>query len=307
MCAAKRMHADEVEIDDTLVRRLLATQFPQWAELPLDRVRSAGTVNAIYRLGDELSVRLPLIPGGVDDVDHEHRWLPRLADRLPLAVPVPVAMGSPAAGFPFPWTVCRWVDGEHLPLDRLADPRQAALDLAGFVAAMRLVDPVGAPPAARQGALSGDDEAVRASIAAATGLIDTDAVTAAWDTALPAPEWDGRPVWLHGDLLPGNLLATDGRLSGVIDFGCAGVGDPAWDVIPAWTYLDAGTREVFRAELDVDDATWDRARGWVVRIGILALPYYRDTNPEFAAVARRMLDEVLADLGLASTEDEVGE
>jgi aminoglycoside phosphotransferase (APT) family kinase protein len=296
MCAA-RMHADEVEIDEALVRRLLATQLPQWADLPLERVRSAGTVNAIYRLGGDLSVRLPRVPDGVDDVEREYRWLPFLANRLPLAVPLPLAKGTPTDGYPFPWTVSRWVGGEHLALDRLADPRRAALDLAGFVAAMRRIDTTDAPVAARQVPLSTDDEAVRASIAAATDLVDTDAVTAAWEAALPVPEWDGPPVWLHGDLLPGNLLATDGRLSGVIDFGCAGIGDPAWDVIPAWTYLDAATREVFRAELEVDDATWARARGWVVRIGILALPYYQDSNPEFAAVARRMLDEVLADPG----------
>jgi aminoglycoside phosphotransferase (APT) family kinase protein len=299
MCAAKKMHADEVEIDAALVRGLLAAQLPQWADLPLEPVPSAGTVNAIYRLGDDLSVRLPRVPDGVDDVVREHRWLPRLADRLPLAVPVPLARGAPTDDFPFPWTVCRWVGGEHLPLDRLADPRQAALDLAGFVAAMRRVDTTDAPVAARQVPLSTQDESVRAAIASATGLVDTAAVTAAWEAALPVPEWEGPPVWLHADLLPGNLLATAGRLTGVIDFGCAGIGDPAWDVIPAWTYLDAGTREVFRAELDVDDVTWARARGWVVRIGILALPYYQDTNPEFAAVARRMLDEVVDDLGLA--------
>jgi aminoglycoside phosphotransferase (APT) family kinase protein len=299
MCAAKKMHADEVGIDAVLVRGLLATQLPQWADLPLEPVPSAGTVNAIYRLGDDLSVRLPRVPDGVDDVVREHRWLPRLADRLPLAVPVPLARGAPTDDFPFPWTVCRWVGGVHLPLDRLADPRQAALDLAGFVAAMRRVDTTDAPVAARQVPLSTQDESVRAAIASATGLVDTAAVTAAWEAALPVPEWEGPPVWLHADLLPGNLLATAGRLTGVIDFGCAGIGDPAWDVIPAWTYLDAGTREVFRAELDVDDVTWARARGWVVRIGILALPYYQDTNPEFAAVARRMLDEVVDDLGLA--------
>jgi aminoglycoside phosphotransferase (APT) family kinase protein len=299
MCAAKKMHADEVEIDAALVRGLLAAQLPQWADLPLEPVPSAGTVNAIYRLGDDLSVRLPRVPDGVDDVVREHRWLPRLADRLPLAVPVPLARGAPTDDFPFPWTVCRWVGGVHLPLGRLADPRQAALDLAGFVAAMRRVDTTDAPVAARQVPLSTQDESVRAAIASATGLVDTAAVTAAWEAALPVPEWEGPPVWLHADLLPGNLLATAGRLTGVIDFGCAGIGDPAWDVIPAWTYLDAGTREVFRAELDVDDVTWARARGWVVRIGILALPYYQDTNPEFAAVARRMLDEVVDDLGLA--------
>jgi aminoglycoside phosphotransferase (APT) family kinase protein len=290
------MHADEVAIDTPLVRRLLAEQFPQWADLRLERIASTGTVNAVYRLGDDLSVRLPRIDGGVDDLVRECRWLPRLASDLPLDVPVPLGLGQPAEGCPFPWAVCRWVRGEHVAVTELADPQAAAVDLARFVGAIRRNDPDGAPPAYRGGPLAQRDDSVRSAIAQSHDLVDASAVTAAWETTLQAPEWDGPPTWSHGDLLPGNLLAADARLSAVIDFGCMGVGDPACDVMVAWTYLDADTRSLFRAELDVDDAMWMRARGWALVFGIVALPYYQHSNPEFAADARRAIDEVLADL-----------
>jgi aminoglycoside phosphotransferase (APT) family kinase protein len=293
--AAKRMHPDEVDIDEAMVARLLAEQHPRWARLPLEEVPSAGTVNAIYRLGDGLSVRLPRVPGGAEDVEREYAWLSRLGPRLPLATPVPRAKGEPSADYPYPWMVCRWVDGAHVPVDALDDPERAARDLAGFVATFRAFDPTGAPRGARDGHLVDEDPHVRKAIAASDDLIDTAAVRQAWQRALDAPAWDGEPVWAHGDLLPGNLLAADGRLSAVIDFGCMGLADPAFDVIVAWTYLDAATRDVFRSELGVDDAVWERARGWVLRIGLLALPYYVETNPGFAATARRMVEEVLAD------------
>ncbi len=290
-----RMHADEVDIDTSLVRRLLAAQFPQWADRRLERIPSAGTVNAVYRLGDDLAVRLPRIDGGVDDLVREGDWLPRLAPGLPLDVPEPLGMGRPAEGFPFPWAVCRWVRGEHAAVRELADPRAAAVDLARFVEAIRRNDPEGAPPGYRGGPLAQRDDGVRSAIAQSCDLVDTRAVTAAWESALGAPEWDGPPTWSHGDLLPGNLLANEGRLSAVLDFGCMGVGDPACDAMVAWSYLDGGTRPVFRAELGVDDAMWRRARGWALVVGIVALPYYQHTNPEFAGVARRAIDEVLAD------------
>jgi aminoglycoside phosphotransferase (APT) family kinase protein len=289
------MHADEVAIDTSLVRRLLAEQFPQWADLRLERVPSSGTVNAVYRLGDDLAVRLPRLDGGADDLVREARWLPRMARGLPLDAPVPLGMGRPAEGYPFPWAVCRWVRGEHAAVTELANPRAAAVDLARFVAAIRRNDPEGAPPAYRGGPLAQRDDGVRSAIAQSQDLVDTRAVTAAWESALQAPEWVGPPIWSHSDLLPGNLLAADGRLSAVLDFGCMGVGDPACDAMVAWTYLDAETRTVFRAELDVDDAMWSRARGWALVFGIVALPYYQHTNPEFAAVARRAIDEVLSE------------
>ena len=253
-----KMHADEVDTDASLVRRLLKGQFPQWADLPIKRVESAGTDNAIYRLGDDMAVRLPRIHWAIEQVDKEHRWLPRLAPLLPLAIPAPLAKGVPGEGYPWAWSVQRWLEGENATVEAAADLRQAATDVAQFIIALQRIDPTDGPPAGRGVPLMLRDAAMRAAIAEVRGLLDTDAVTAAWEAALEAPEWDRPPVWVHGDLLPGNLLVEQGRLSAVIDFGGLGVGDPACDLMIAWSLFSGESREVFRAALGVDDATWAR-------------------------------------------------
>lgn len=301
------MHHDEVEIGDALVARLLAAQFPSWAGLSLERHASAGTDNAIYRLGGDLAVRLPRIHWATGQVDKEHRWLPALAPFLPLAIPTPVARGEPGEGYPWRWAVHRWLEGENATPERLADPRQAAADLARFVAALQRIEATDGPPpgphnASRGVPLASRDRQTRAAIAALDGLLDTGAATAAWEAALRAPAWQGPPVWLHGDLQSGNLLAQQGRLSAVIDFGCLGVGDPACDVMAAWTFFSAEARDVFRAGLPVDEATWARGRGWALSFGLIALPYYRDTNPGLAGIARHAIDEVLADPGFVKND-----
>ncbi|WP_243725480.1 aminoglycoside phosphotransferase family protein [Actinomadura rubrisoli] len=257
-----------------LVRRLLAAQFPEWAGLPIAPVASSGMDNATYRLGEDLSVRLPRFSRWVGQVEREHRWLPRLAPHLPLPIPVPLARGAPGEGYPFPWSVYRWLDGERATPERVADPVAAAMDLAGFVAALQEIDAGGGPPPewsnAFRGVPMGDpadslavEGRVRPAIAALEGVLDGAAVTAVWEAALDAPAWDGPAVWIHGDLDTGNLLASDGRLSAVIDFGTLAVGDPAVDLLAAWTLLPAGTaRDAYRTALGVDEATWARGRGW---------------------------------------------
>lgn len=259
-------------------------------------------VDAIYRLGNDMAVRLPRIHWAVGQVEKERRWLPRLAPLLPLAVPVPLAKGDPGEGYPWNWSVYRWLEGENATIERIADPRRAATELARFVAALRRIDPTGGPPpgphnSERGVPLSTRDARTRAAIASLQGTLDTDAVTAAWEAALRAPVWRGAPVWLHGDLQSGNLLTAQGRLSAVIDFGCLGVGDPACDLQVAWNLLSAETRDVFRAVLAVDDATWARGRGWAMSVGLIALPYYQSTNPVLAGISRYAIDEALADHG----------
>jgi aminoglycoside phosphotransferase (APT) family kinase protein len=294
------MHADEVDTDVALVHRLLGAQFPQWADLPIEPVRSAGTDNAIYRLGDDMAVRLPRIHWATGQVDKEHRWLPRLAPLLPLAIPVPLAKGRPAEGYPWHWSVHRWLEGENATVERIADPGQAATALARFVAALQRIDPAGGPPAGPHNFYRGvplalRDPHTRAALEALDGVLDTEAATAAWEAALQAPTWHGPPVWIHGDLQSGNLLAVQGRLSAVIDFGGLGVGDPACDLIVAWDLFSAETRDLFRAVLTVDDATWARGRGWALSVALIGLPYYLDTNPVFVRYARHVIDEVLDD------------
>lgn len=292
---AGKMHADEVDTDLPLVARLLAAQFPQWAGLSLAPVPSAGTDHALYRLGSDMVVRLPRIGWATGQADKEFRWLPVLAPHLPLTVPTPLVIGAPGEGYPFRWSVYRWLPGKNATVGSIADWHAAATTLAGFVAALQRIDPAGGPPpAGRGGPLVERDEAVRAAIAALGKRVDANAATTAWEVSLHAPVYNGPSVWLHGDLLPGNLLVVGGKLSAVIDFGGLSVGDPACDLQPAWNPLPADVRSVFRAALAVDDATWARGRGWALSQALIALPYYWDTNPGMVAMARRTLGAVLA-------------
>ncbi|HLX06173.1 MAG TPA: aminoglycoside phosphotransferase family protein [Candidatus Binatus sp.] len=294
------MRVTEIDISSSLVRRLLTAQFPAWADLPLTRVRSGGTDNAIYRLGDDMCVRLPRIEWTTAQLDKEHEWLPRLAPHLPLAVPVPIAKGKRAENYPWHWSICRWLPGENAFVEHFADLRDAAIGLAQFVAAMQRIDTAGGP---RPGAhnfgrgvpLAIRDADTRAAIAKLDAILDTDAVTAAWDDDSNAPVLGGPPVWIHGDFHGGNLLVDHGRLSAVIDFGGLGVGDPACDFAAAWTIFSGESRDAFRAALSIDDASWARSRAWALSTGLIALPYYLDTNPMIVAMARRQIAEVLAD------------
>jgi aminoglycoside phosphotransferase (APT) family kinase protein len=290
-----KMHADEIDTDVSLVRRLLAGQFPQWAGLAVEPVESAGTDNAIYRVGDDLAVRLPRVERVTSQIEKEHRWLPRLAPHLPLAVPVPLALGAPAEGYPWRWSVSPWLEGEIATVERIDDLRRAAADLAEFVNALQRIDPTGGPRSSRGEPLARRDRETRAALAALAGKLDTDAVTGAWEAALAAPPWDGPPVWTHGDLYDGNLLARNGRLAAVIDFGVLGVGDPACELIVVWSLFSGESREAFREALAVDDATWARGRGWALSVGLLALPYYETTNPVMVANSLRRIGQVLAD------------
>lgn len=292
---AVKMHAHEVETDVALVHRLVAGQFPRWADLPIRAVASYGTDHAIYRLGDGLAVRLPRLADATRQAAEEARWLPRLAPHLPLAVPVQLAMGHPAEGYPFDWSVYQWLPGENVNAG-IGDLSQAAADLAGFIAALRWVDPSGAPPRpplGRGGPLVEHDERVRQAVATLGERVDRTAVLRSWDESLGAPEWDGPAVWVHGDLLPGNLLVRDGRLSAVIDFGCLNVGDPACDLQPAWNMFAGDSRIRFRAELRADDASWLRGRGTALYQAVTALAYYWDTNPGMVRQASRALAQML--------------
>ncbi|HMJ00561.1 MAG TPA: aminoglycoside phosphotransferase family protein [Gaiellaceae bacterium] len=291
----KAMHADELATDASLVRRLLGGQFPEWADLPIERVPSSGTDNALYGLGDDMVVRLPRIHWAVGGVDKDSQWLPKLAPLLPVAIPVPLAKGTPAEGYPWEWGIYPWLEGVNPTVDRIADSGSLTRDVVQFVDALHRVELADGPPTRRGAPLKGQDESARAALVALEGMIDTDAARIAWEEALATPDWSGPPVWIHGDLLPGNLLLEGGRLTGVIDWSLLGIGDPACDLIIAWGLLAAEARNVFRAELEVEDATWARGRGWALSIALIALPYYKDTNPVFANIARHLIREVLAE------------
>ena len=294
------MQAEEVDIDASLVRRLLAAQFPRWAHLPITPAVPQGWDNRTFRLGANMSVRLPSAEGYEPQVDKEHRWLPRLAPLLPLPIPVPLAKGVPGEGYPFNWSVYRWLEGQTATAGRIADVRRFATALAGFLRALQRIDPTGGPPPGRDnffrgGPLTVYDAETRRAIAALEGRIDTEAATAAWEAALEA-RWQGPPVWFHGDVAAGNLLVEAGRLSAVIDFGISGVGDPSCDLAIAWTLFRGESRDAFRAALGPDGATWARGRGWALWKALIKLAGHADTNPPRAErVLRREIDGIIAD------------
>jgi aminoglycoside phosphotransferase (APT) family kinase protein len=293
---AIRMHDDELDIDAGLARRLLSSQFPEWSGLPLVPVLPAGTDHAIFRLGRDMSLRLPRREGIEDQAELEQEWLPRLAQQLPLDVPTPLAIGRPEDDYPFRWAVHSWVEGEPATRDRLRDPDETAVDLARLIGALQRMDGTGAPLAGRGLPLSTRDRQTRIWIEDLRSRIDVAVVTELWEAALAAPAWSGPPVWVHGDLDSRNLLARDGRLSGLVDFGGLGVGDPACDVGAAWKLLAGESRHRLRFQLGVDDATWTRARGHVLSQSLGALSYYTvENNAALVLEARRWLSDVLAE------------
>lgn len=292
-------HFARDDIDTDLVRRLVAGQFPRWVGLPVQPVAVSGWDNRTFHLGDEMTVRLPSAAGYIEQVEKEHRWLPVLAPLLPLPIPVSLARGVATEGYPWPWSVYRWLDGETARLDRISDLDAFATGLAGFLVALQAIDPTGGPLPGPHNFERGCppafyDAETRRAIGALDGEIDAGAATAVWEAAL-ASTWLGAPVWFHGDVAEGNLLVRDGRLSAVIDFGVMGVGDPACDLVIAWTLFSGSSRKAFRAARGLDDATWARGRGWAIWKALITLVGQIETDSETANEAHRVIDDVLGD------------
>jgi len=295
----EKAHPDRVRIDATLVRRLVAAQFPRWAGLPVRPVEHDGWDNATFRLGEDMSVRLPSAAPYAPQVEKEHRWLPKLAPLLPLPIPTPLVKGVPTVDYPFPWSVYRWIEGEPATVGRIRDKSEFATALAGFLAALYRIDPAGGPAPGRHnffrgGPLEVYDAETRQAIAVLEEKIDAGATETVWEAAL-ASAWQDPPVPFHGDVAAGNLLVKDGRLVAVIDFGTSGVGDPSCDLAIAWTLLDDEGRATFRAALPLDGAAWARGRGWALWKALITLAANVETNPPEAEVARRVIYRVLAD------------
>jgi aminoglycoside phosphotransferase (APT) family kinase protein len=259
---------ERVKIDEATVAALIADQFPQWADLPIARVKPGGWDNRTFRLGETLLVRMPAAAHYIAQVEKEQRWLPRLAAALPLPIPAPVAVGAPDHGYPFPWSICAWIDGETVAAAGDLDHALLARDLAGFLLALHAIDATDGPAAGphnfhRGGDLAVYDSQTRSAAQTLGDQIDSAAALALWDAALAA-RWTRPPVWIHGDVAPGNLLVREGRLAAVIDFGTCGVGDPACDLAFAWTFLDNGGRQIFRERLGLDEACWLRGEAWAL-------------------------------------------
>jgi aminoglycoside phosphotransferase (APT) family kinase protein len=296
----EQMNANEkpLNIDLSLVERLIADQFPQWADLAIRPVEPGGWDNRTFYLGEQMTVRLPSAAAYAEQVKKEHHWLPKLAPLLPLPIPVPLAVGVPALDYPWHWSVYRWLPGDNALIGTIVDLRQFAASLAQFLVALQQIKAADGPPPGlhnffRGGSLTIYDGETRHAISALSNEIDVAAATAVWEAALAA-KWHNPALWLHGDVSAGNLLVEKGQLSAVIDFGCLGVGDPACDLSIAWTLFAGESRAAFRAALPLNNATWARGRGWALWKALITACQARiDTNE--GRTSRRVIDEVLTD------------
>ena len=287
------LHEGEVEVGDATVRALLMEQFPEWADEPLRRVPDSGTDNAIYRLGEDMGIRRPRIQWAEAQIEKECRWLPELALGLPVSVPVPLAKGHPSHVYPFPWLVYPWLEGVSLDRAVIEDWGVLAREVGEFIIALgRRPTDDGPPPIRRGNPMVQYDPEVQWALRQLDDSVDVERAKAVWENAVDVGEWSEDPVWVHGDLLPGNILVSKGHVSGIIDWSGAGVGDPACEAMLAWS-LPSGARSVFRQTIGFDDATWVRARGWVVQQTAPYIPYYAKSLPLAVEQARRRLEAAL--------------
>ncbi|MFG1708715.1 aminoglycoside phosphotransferase family protein [Nonomuraea sp. M3C6] len=286
-----------IDITADLVRSLVSEQFRQWSDLPVKSVARQGWDNRTFRLGDQLAVRLPSAEGYVAGIEKEDRCLPVLAKDLPLPVPAPVATGRPAAGYPFPWSVRRWLPGDTVESAMDVDRTELARDLGSFLTALREVPPLQGMAAGRHSHFRGChpsvySDQVECALDKLGDVVDVAACEAVWASALTSA-WPFPSTWFHGDVAAGNLLATGGKLSAVIDFGTCGIGDPACDLVMAWTYFVGDERKVFREAVGLSDDTWRRARGWALWKALVTMADLSSPDPE--SFQNRVLVQVLED------------
>jgi aminoglycoside phosphotransferase (APT) family kinase protein len=290
---------EKIFIDTRLVKRLVAVQFPQWSHLPITPVVYDGWDNRTFRLGNELSVRLPSAQGYAAQVEKEHRWLPLLAPHLPKDIPVPVALGLPTADYPFHWSIYRWLEGEIAIHAQGLDKHQLAVDAAEFLRALQQIPAHDSPSPGkhnfyRGGSLQVYDRETRGALVVLGGGVDQETLFHLWTTALGS-KWEYPPVWVHGDMAPTNLIIREGRLRAVIDFGCCAVGDPACDLVIAWTFFEGESRKTFRDCVKLDDDTWSRARGWALWKSLIILANQPLSSSFESLIARRVIADIVAE------------
>ena len=295
-----------MDITTELVESLIAEQFPQWADLAVAEVIPNGWDNRTFRLGEEMSVRLPSAERYIHQVQKEHEWLPKLAPYVSLPITMPIAIGQPGSGYPWQWSVNGWMEGETASTGHINDLPQFARSLAEFLNSLQDVDSTNAPTPGpgKRGADVGyyDDEsreAIKILETESTGDgLDTQAITAVWDAALES-KWTKDPIWIHGDVSLGNMLVVNGELSAVIDFGGACVGDPACDLAIAWTAFEGESREAFRIAIDLDADTWARGAGWTLWKALITYSGLSETNAAEAQTSRQTIERILADRTLS--------
>lgn len=289
-----KMHDNEVEIDETFVHTLLKNQCSHWANLPLKAIPSSGTDNALFRLGSDYVVRLPRIDWATESIHKEYEWVPKLSQYLRIPISTPLFKGNPYQSYPWSWIVVQWNEGHNPPFEKEDEYELLAKDLASFLNELHEIKLTNGPSSRRGIPLKELDEETRKAIGELEGELNIQSITSLWHQLSHTPSWHQDPVWVHGDFLPGNILVQNNRLTAVIDFSDVGIGDPACDLVIAWSLLNAHSRKIFRAGLkNIDDNTWERGRGWALSIALIMLPYYKNSNPVLASLARRMIENVL--------------
>ncbi|MEO0608221.1 MAG: aminoglycoside phosphotransferase family protein [Pseudomonadota bacterium] len=286
-------------IELEVARRLIDAQFPEFRHFALHPIESGGTDNTIFRLGDSFSVRFPKRAEAAEHIDTEKFWLPRLA-ALPVRIPKPQAKGAASSEFPYPWTIYDWCPGQALSETEVKDWAQAAKDISTFLQALQVMDTQDAPLSGprnhfRGVPLKNRDALTRAAIHGLADEYPEPELLHHWHDALSATPHRESPVWLHGDLQGGNILVFEDRISAIIDFGLCGVGDPACDLMVAWSVLPKQVREPFRQQIACNEAAWARGRGWALSVSAIALEYYRDRNPHLSHISRQTLSAILTD------------
>ena len=281
------------------MRRLIDRQFPQWGALPVRAVTPQGWDNRTFRLGGDMLARLPSAEGYASQVEKEQTWLPRLAGALPAKIPEPLAVGQPSADYPWRWSIYRWLEGRTAASSELGSALSLAEDLGAFLRAFHGLDASDGPePGLHNYYRGGPPSAYSAQIIEAISRLPpgplAEQASILWASATSS-RWEGPPVWVHGDFAGGNLLLHDGRLVAVIDFGCLAVGDPACDLVVAWTLLPSQARAKFRTTLGLDNDTWTRAKGWALWKAIILMTGLVDGAPADKAASERVLHEVLSD------------
>jgi aminoglycoside phosphotransferase (APT) family kinase protein len=288
-----KMHENEFTIDEYLVRLLLKSQCPQWANLPLKTIPSSGTDHALYRLGRRFVVRLPRLDGAAKNINKEYEWVPKLAEQLEIPISKPLFKGKPNEYYPSSWLVVQWLEGHNPIFEKENEHHQLAKDLAYFLNDLHRVKLSQGPSSRRGVPLCQLDEETKKALDALKKEMDIRDITALWNELSTIPSFDQNPVWIHGDFLPGNILVQHNRLNSVIDFSDVGLGDPACDLVIAWSLLKPHSRRIFREHLEnIDDNTWERGRGWALSIALIMLPYYKHSNPILASLAKQMIENV---------------
>ena len=293
------MNSQKIDITDELVQKLIASQFPEWAHLPIKPVKRSGWDNRTFHLGKTMLVRLPSAQCYAAKVEKEQFWLPKLAPHLPLPIPTALAMGKPNEDYPFNWSVYAWIPGQQASKQTIFSIFTFAKDLAHFLKTLQKIDTTGGPIAGahnfyRGGNLAVYDEQTQQALTLLKNRTDITIFEKTWNKALRST-WQNPPVWVHGDIAPGNLLVKDGKLCAVIDFGGLSIGDPACDYAIAWTFLSPQARDIFKEALQVDEATWARARGWALWKALIIYAELPGTDARQIKTSEKILQTIITD------------